>query len=89
MPALPPAAQRFTLTTDAAPGTLARVLAPFAKRDVVPDAMEARRTGDAHVVIVTCLDVDPTDAKLIRGDLLRLVGLRDLNVECGAPRLAA
>lgn len=80
---------QFTLTADATPGTLARVLAPFAKRDVVPDSVTAHRDGDVHIVVVTCLHVDATDAKLIRGDLLRLIGLHDLAMTADASRLAA
>lgn len=83
-------AHLFTLTADAAPGLLPRVLNPFAKRDVIPHAMEALRCGDTCRVTIECRDLDPVDARLIRGDLMRMVGLHDLQmVAPEAERLAA
>ena len=80
----------FTLTADAGPGVLGRVLNPFAKRDVMPASVAADRAGDAYRVTIACHGLDPVDARLIRADLLRLVGLTGLEV--AAPemdRLAA
>jgi hypothetical protein len=79
----------FTLTADAAPGLLPRVLNPFAKRDVMPDSVVAERGGDACHVTVVCNGLDPVDARLIRADLLRLVGLRTFDAAGEATRLAA
>ncbi len=79
----------FTLTADASPGLLPRVLNPFAKRDVMTDAVTAERRGDACHVTVACHGLDPVDARLIRADLLRLVGLRTLDVMAEPARLAA
>ncbi len=79
----------FTLTADVSPGLLPRVLNPFAKRDVMPDTVAAHRVGDACRVTVACHDLDPVDARLIRADLLRLVGLHALDVADEPARLAA
>ena len=40
-------AARFTVTADAFPGLLSRVLEPFAKRDLIPDLVRATRDGEA------------------------------------------
>ena len=80
----------FTLTADAAPGVLGRVLNPFAKRDVMPASVAADRAGEAYRVTIACRDLDPVDARLIRADLLRLVGLLALEIAApGTERLAA
>ena len=42
----PLVAARFTVTADASPGLLSRVLEPFAKRDLVPDLVRATRDGE-------------------------------------------
>lgn len=85
----PSPAHVFTLVADAAPGLLPRVLNPFAKRDVTPDTFAATRNGDACRIDVVCHDLDPVDARHIHADLLRVVGLRALEMTLEPARLVA
>ncbi len=72
------AAVRFTVLADAAPGLLPRLLQPFAKRDLVPDALEAIRTGETMRVTLS-LDAMPADVvHLVEGNLRQIVGVRDV-----------
>lgn len=69
---------RFTLLADAEPALLSRVLAPFARRDLVPDHLAARRLGAALRVEVG-MDSMPAEAvSLVEGNLRQIVGLRSL-----------
>ena len=71
---------RFELWADAEPGFLPRVLVPFARRDLVPDHVKSRRTGD---VIEACLEMAAMPAEmvhLVEGNLRQIVGVRRLSV---------
>ena len=75
---------RFELLADAEPGLLARVLGPFARRDLVPDRVRARRDGLAMRVEIG-MDAMPSEMlHLVEGNLRQIVGMQRLSVVlCG------
>lgn len=80
----------FEVSADAEAGLLPRLLVPFARRDLVPDQMRTRRSGDmieAHL----SMDAMPAEmVNLVEGNLRQVVGLRRLTVVVrGAARVAA
>ncbi len=96
-PALPEAAPegvscavRFMLDADVAPGLLARLLQPFAKRDLVPDRMWSHRLRDMlHVEIA--MDAMPGEfVHLVEGNLRQVVGVHSVTrvAEMGLRRAA-
>ena len=80
----------FELSADAEAGLLPRLLGPFARRDLVPDQVRTRRSGD---VIEAYLAMDAMPAEmvhLVEGNLRQVVGLRRLTVVVrGGVRAAA
>lgn len=78
MSAHPSVAVRFMLDADAAPGLLARLLQPFARRDLIPDRMWSHRSGETlHIEIA--LEAMPGDVvHLVEGNLRQVVGVRSL-----------
>jgi hypothetical protein len=69
---------RFHLLAEASPGLLPRLMQPFAKRDLVPDLLLARREGDAMRVEIA-LDAMPAGmVALVAGNLSQVVGVMDL-----------
>ncbi len=78
MSAHPQVAVRFMLDADVSPGLLARLLQPFARRDLVPDRMWSHRSGDTmHVEIA--MEAMPGDVvHLVEGNLRQVVGVRCL-----------
>lgn len=48
----------FSVTGEASPGLLPRVLELFAKRGLVPDAFHARATGERLAVEIRCAGMD-------------------------------
>jgi len=81
---------RFTVTADAGPGLLSRVLEPFAKRDLIPDSLRAvtdRGTTRAEVALHAmplCM------VHLVAGNLGQIVGVRRVEIMEGRViRLAA
>ena len=72
------AAVRFLLSASAEPGLLPRVLQPFAKRDLIPERMQARREGDVLHVDILLLDLEPGTADLVKGNLGQIVGVHDV-----------
>jgi len=72
------AAVRFLLSADAAPGLLPRLLQPFAKRDLIPERMQARREGDMLHVDIVLLNPEPGYADLIEGNLAQIVGVHEV-----------
>jgi len=87
---LPCRAVRFELLADAEPGLLPRVLAPFARRNLVPDRVRARREGLAMLVEVA-MDAMPSEMlHLVEGNLRQIVGMRRLSVVlCAVQQQAA
>ena len=55
----------FTVTAQAAPGVLPRVLEYFVKRGLVPDHFESRRGDAALTVDIRMQDMDPETARYI------------------------
>lgn len=80
---------RFELLADAEPGLLPRTLAPFARRDLVPDRVRARREGAAMLVEIG-IDAMPSEMlHLVEGNLRQIVGVRRLAVVLCAGQLQA
>jgi hypothetical protein len=72
------ASVRFSVVADASPGLLPRLLQPFAKRDLTPDAMEAWRAGDM-VRVEIGMDAMPGEmVHLVEGNLRQVVGVRSV-----------
>ena len=70
----------FEVLADADAGLLPRVLVPFARRDLTPDQMKARRLGDLMQASVA-LDAMPAEmVHLVEGNLRQIVGVRRVEV---------
>ena len=81
---------RFTVTADAAPGLLSRVLEPFAKRDLIPDAVRANREGDALRAEIAMEAMPLGMVHLVAGNLGQIIGVRRVEaMEGRVVRLAA
>ncbi len=71
---------RYELTADADAGLLPRLLAPFARRSLLPDHLRVRRQG-AVVLVEIGMDAMPSEAAhLVEGNLRQVVGVRRLAV---------
>ncbi|MES2710891.1 MAG: hypothetical protein V4653_04875 [Pseudomonadota bacterium] len=81
-------AVRFRVLADAEPGLLPRMLNPFAKRDLTPDLMTARREGTMLRVEIACV-MEADMVHLVEGNLGQVVGVRRLETEEGAIRKVA
>jgi hypothetical protein len=78
-----PQTVRFLLMADPEPGLLPRLLAPFARRGLIPDLVLARRAGDALAVEIA-MDAMPGEMlHLVEGNLRQVVGLRSVTREAG------
>ncbi|GAC1339192.1 MAG: hypothetical protein NVSMB18_06980 [Acetobacteraceae bacterium] len=70
----------FELAAEADPGVLPRVLVPFARRDLTPDLVKARRVGDVMHATVG-LEVMPAEmVSLVEGNLRSIVGVHRVEV---------
>jgi hypothetical protein len=78
MSAQPSVAVRFMLDADAAPGLLARLLQPFAKRDLIPDRMWSHRSGETLHVEIAMEAMPGEVVHLVEGNLRQVVGVRCL-----------
>jgi acetolactate synthase small subunit len=86
----PLVAARFTVVAEASPGLLSRVLAPFAKRDLIPDSLRATRDGDAMRAEVALTAMPLGMVHLVAGNLGQIVGVRRVEaMEGRVVRLAA
>ncbi|WP_372616740.1 hypothetical protein [Falsiroseomonas sp.] len=72
----PLVAARFTVTADAFPGLLSRLLEPFAKRDLIPDSVRAMREGEAMRAEVALHAMPLGMVHLVAGNLGQIVGVR-------------
>jgi hypothetical protein len=72
------ASVRFSLTADAGPGLLSRLLQPFAKRDLSPDLFEASRSGEEMRVEIAMHAMPAEMVHLVEGNLRQVVGVQSL-----------
>ncbi len=81
---------RFELMAEADPGLLPRALATFARRDLVPDQVRARRRGTSLLIEIG-MDAMPSEMlHLVEGNLRQIVGVVRLAVVlCAGQRQAA
>jgi acetolactate synthase regulatory subunit len=83
-------AARFTVSADAFPGLLSRVLEPFAKRDLIPDTVRATREGDGMRAEVALHAMPLGMVHLVAGNLGQIIGVRRVEaMEGRVVRLAA
>ncbi len=81
---------RFEMLAEAEPGLLPRLLAPFARRDLIPDHVRSRREGAALVVEIGMAAMPSEMLHLVEGNLRQVVGVVRLAVVlCAAPHLKA
>ena len=86
----PLVAARFTVTAEAFPGLLSRVLEPFAKRDLIPDSVRATREGEGMRAEVALHAMPLGMVHLVAGNLGQIVGVRRVEaMEGRIVRLAA
>lgn len=82
-------AARFLVLAEASPGLLSRLLQPLAKRDLVPDHIQARRDGEAMRVEIV-LDAMPAGmVHLVAGNLGQVFGVIELRHGAAGALLAA
>lgn len=80
------ATARFTVTAEPSPGLLPRLVEPFARRDLVPDAFEARRQGATTRIDIRMAEMPAEMVHLVQGNLGQVVGVLDVQCEqeiCG------
>ena len=73
------------VVADAYPGMLPRLLEPFAKRDLIVDALEARRDGDVLRVTIRLDAVDAGELHRAVGNIGQVVGVQ--SIQRGLPAL--
>ena len=89
MSSSPTRSVRFELQADAEPGLLPRLLVPFARRDLLPDTVEARRHGSVVEALLEMHDMPAETIHLVEGNLRQIVGVRRVAVVPLAPPLPA
>jgi hypothetical protein len=72
------ASVRFTVLAVAEPGILARLIQPFARRDLTPDGFESTRTGATLRVDIAMQAMPAEMVHLIEGNLRQTVGVTSL-----------
>ena len=85
----PLVAARFTVTADASPGLLPRLLQPFAKRDLTPDLVRAVRQGETMRVELAMEAMPLGMVHLVTGNLGQVVGVTRVETMEGRIRLVA
>jgi len=65
----------FHVLAEASPGLLSRLLQPFAKRDLVPDAVLARREGDLMRVRLAMAAMPSEMVHVLEGNLGQVIGV--------------
>jgi hypothetical protein len=72
----------YEMLADAEPGLLPRALAPFARRNLIPDRVQACRDGEL-VRLEIAMDAMPlTMLHLVEGNLRQIVGVQCVAVIC-------
>ncbi len=77
----------FHVLAEAGPGLLSRLLQPFAKRDLVPDEVLARRESDMMHTRLAMTSMPAEMVHLVEGNLRQVIGV--LAVEREEARRAA
>jgi acetolactate synthase small subunit len=72
------ASVRFTVVADPSPGLLPRLLAPFARRDLTPDSLEAWRTDDEMQVQIGMAAMPAEMVHVVEGNLRQVIGVRSV-----------
>ena len=65
----------FLVQAEASPGLLCRLLQPFAKRDLVPDNVEARRDGAIMRITLGMRAMPREMVHLVEGNLGQVIGV--------------
>lgn len=68
----------FLVLAEANPGLLSRLLAPFAKRDLVPDWVQARREGDTLRIRLAMTAMPAEMVHVVEGNLRQVVGVMEV-----------
>lgn len=85
-----PVSVRFLVLAESSPGLLPRLLQPLAKRDLVADAITARRDGDDMRVELVLEAMPQEMVHLVAGNLGQVMGVMEVRVVAGsALQLAA
>lgn len=74
----------FEVEALADPGLLPRTLMAFARRDLTPDGMRARRQGSRMFVSVSLSAMPRGMVHLVEGNLRQIVGVERVTVVLGA-----
>lgn len=69
------ASVRFSVVADPSPGLLPRLLQAFAKRDLTPDTLDARRAGDQMRVEIGMSAMPAEMVHLVEGNMRQAVGV--------------
>jgi hypothetical protein len=69
---------RFMIDADSSPCLVPRLLAPFARRNLIPDRMWSHRDGDSLHVELAMHAMPGEVVHLIEGNLRQVVGVRNL-----------
>ena len=81
-------AVHFSLSADASPGLLSRLLEPFARRDLIPDEVAARCSG-AVMEVEIAVQMPAEMLPYVQGNLRQVIGLRMLACNVMEPRALA
>lgn len=69
------ASVRFTVSAEAGPGLLPRLMVPFARRDLTPDSFECVRTGETLRVEISMAAMPAEMVHLVEGNLRQTFGV--------------
>ena len=68
----------FSVLAEASPGLLSRLLQPYAKRDLIPDHVEAWREGDAMRVRLAMRAMPAEMVHMVEGNLGQVIGVHEV-----------
>ena len=80
---------RFEVLANAEPGLLPRTFAPFARRDLIPDKVRARRDGASLKVDIEVEAMPSGMLHVVEGNLRQIVGVQRVTVVLCSARQAA